>query len=88
LDEEVHTKEGVPAFGFRLRRFSKEEVPCVKEKDLPPLFFHLEDKSRFLGDPAKRISESPTRLDLAHHIVSVNDAELNLGCGLVERINK
>jgi hypothetical protein len=88
LDEEVHTKEGIPAFGFRLRRFSKEEVPCVKEKDLPPFFFHLGDKSRFLGDPTKRTSESATGLDLTHHIVSVDDAELNFGCGLVERINK
>jgi hypothetical protein len=88
LDEEVHTKQSIPAFGFCLGRFSKEKVSGIKEKDLPPFFFHLGDKSRFLGDPTKRTSESATGFHLTHHIVSVDDAELNFGCSLVERINK
>jgi hypothetical protein len=64
LNEEINTKEGVSSLGLRLRRFSKEEVSGVEEKDLFPLFFHLGDECGFLGDPAKGISESPARLDL------------------------
>jgi hypothetical protein len=44
LDEEVNTKKGIPAFGFRLKRFSKEEISCVEKKDLIPIFFDLGDK--------------------------------------------
>jgi hypothetical protein len=80
LDEEVNTKKGIPAFRFRLKRFSKEEVSCVEEKNLSPFLFHLRDKGRFLGNAAKRVSESPTGFDLSHHIVGVNDAEQGLGC--------
>jgi hypothetical protein len=86
LDEEVNTKKSVPAFSFCLKRFSKEEVPGIKEKKLSPFLFHLENKSGFLGHTAKRVSESPTRLDLTHHIVGVNDAELDFGGGPEERV--
>jgi len=85
LDEEINTKECIPPFGLRLRRFSKEEVSGVEEKDFFPLFFYLGDKSRFLGDTTKRVPESPTGLDLTHHIIGVDDAELDSGCCLEER---
>jgi len=78
VDEEVNTKKGIPAFGFCLRRFSKKKIPGVEEEDLPPFLFHLGGQSGFLGDTAKRVSESPARLDLAHHIIRIEDAELGL----------
>jgi hypothetical protein len=86
LDKEVHTKEGVPAFGFRLRRFSKKEISCVEEKDLSAFFLYLSDERRFLGNTAKRVSESPTGFDLAHHIIGIEDAELVFGVGLSKRV--
>jgi hypothetical protein len=84
LDEEIETKECISSFGLRLRRFSKEEVSGVKEKDLSTLFFYLRDKCRFLGDTTKRAPESPAGLDLTHHIIGVDDAELDSGCGFDE----
>jgi hypothetical protein len=69
-----------------LRRFSKEEVPCVNEKDLSAFFLYLSDERRFLGDTTKRVPESPTGLDLTHHIIGVDNAELDSGCCLEERI--
>jgi hypothetical protein len=63
-----------------LRRFSKKKIPGVKEEDLSPFLFHPGDHGGLLGDTAKRISESPTRLDLTHHIVCINNGELNPGC--------
>jgi hypothetical protein len=78
VDEEIDTKKSIPAFGFCLRRFSKEKIPGVEEQDLPPLLFHLGDQSGFLGDTAKRVSESAARLDLAHHIICIENAELGL----------
>jgi hypothetical protein len=84
LDEEIDTKECISSFGLRLRRFSKEEVSGVKEKDLSTLFFYLRDKCRFLGDTTKRAPESPAGLDLTHHIIGVDDAELDSGCGFDE----
>jgi hypothetical protein len=86
LDEEIDTKECISSFGLRLRRFSKEEVSGVKEKDLPTLFFYLRDKCRFLGDTTKRAPESPAGLDLTHHIIGVDDTKLDFGCCLEERI--
>jgi hypothetical protein len=82
LDEEVNTKQGIPAFGFCLRRFSEKEIPGVEKEDLPPFFFDLGNESGFLGNTAKRISESPTRLDFTHHIIRIEDAELGLGFGM------
>jgi hypothetical protein len=78
VDEEIDTKKGLPAFGFCLRRFSKKEIPGVKEQDLPPLLFYLGDQRGFLGDTAKRISESPTGFNLTHHIIRIEDGELGL----------
>jgi hypothetical protein len=78
LDQEVNTKKGVPPLRFGLKRISKKEIPGVKEEDLPPLLLHLGDKRGFLGNAAKRVSESSARLDLPHHIVRIDDAELGL----------
>jgi hypothetical protein len=85
LDEEFDAKECIPSFGVCLRRFPEEEVSRVEEKDLSSLFLYLGDKGRFLGDAAKRVSESPTGFDFTHHIVGVDDAELDFGCGLHKR---
>jgi hypothetical protein len=88
LDEEIDTQKGISPFGFRLGRFSKKEISGVEEKDLSFLFFQLGDKGGLLGDTAKGAPESAAGLDLAHHIVRVNDAELDFRCGLDERIKK
>jgi hypothetical protein len=76
LNEEVNTEKGIPAFGFCLGRFSEKEIPGVEKEDLPPFFFDLGNESGFLGNTAKRISESPTRLDFTHHIVRIENGEL------------
>jgi hypothetical protein len=79
LDEEIHTKKSVSSLGLRLRRFSKEKVSGVEEKNLSSFFFYLGDKSRFLGDTAKRIPESPTGINLSHHIIAVDNTESDFG---------
>jgi hypothetical protein len=76
LDEEIHTKEGIPPFGFGLEGPTKKEVSCIEEKDFPPILFHLGDKGGFLSDTAKGASKSPAGLDFTHHIIGINDAEL------------
>jgi hypothetical protein len=86
LDEEVDTKKGVPALGFCLRGFSKKKISGVEEKDLSAFFLYLIDERRFLGNTAKRVSESPTRFDLTHHIIGIEDAELVFGVGLSKRV--
>jgi hypothetical protein len=82
LDEEVNTKKGIPAFGFCLRGFSKKKISGIEEKDLSAFFLYLIDERRFLGNTAKRVSKSPTRLDLTHYIIGIKDAELIFGVGL------
>jgi hypothetical protein len=74
LDKEINTKKCISSFSLCLRKFSKEEVSSVEEKDLSSLFFYLRDKGRFLGETAKRASESPTGLDLAHNIIGVDNS--------------
>jgi hypothetical protein len=69
-----------------LRRFSEKQVSGIEEKDLFPFLFHLGDKRGFLGNTAKRASKSPTRLDLTHHIIRIDDAELILGFGLSQGV--
>jgi hypothetical protein len=86
LDEEINTKKGVPALSFCLRRFSKKKISGVEKEALPPFLFHLGDKSGSLGNTAKRISESAARLDLTHHIIGIEDAELVFGFGLSKRV--
>jgi len=86
LDEEIDTKKGIPAIGFGLRRFSKKKISSVKEKDILPFLLHLGDEGGFLGNTAKRVPESPTGLNLAHHIVRIEDAELTFGFGLGKRV--
>jgi len=78
VNEEINTKKGIPAFGFCLRRFSKKKIPGVEEEDLPPCLLNLGGQSGFLGDTAKRVPESPAWLDLAHHVIRIEDAELGL----------
>jgi hypothetical protein len=79
LDEEINTKKSVSSFSLRLRRFSKKKVSGVEEKNLSSFFFYLGDKGRFLGDTAKRVPESPTGINLSHHIVGVDNAESDFG---------
>jgi hypothetical protein len=78
VDEEINTKKGIPAFGLCLRRFSKKKIPGVKKQDFPPFLSDLGGQSSFLGDTAKGVSESAARLDLTHHIIRIEDAELGL----------
>jgi hypothetical protein len=78
VDKEINTKKDIPPFGFCLRRFSKKKIPGVEEQDFPPFLFDLRSQSRFLGDTAKGVSESPARLDLTHHIIRIEDGELSL----------
>ncbi len=68
-------EKGIPAFGLGWRRFSKEKIPGVEEEKPLPFLFHLGDKRGLLGDTAKRVSESPAGLDLAHHIVRIDDGK-------------
>jgi hypothetical protein len=86
LDEEIDAEKGIPAFGFGLRRSSKKKISGVEKKDVLPFLSDLGDESGFLGDTAKRGSESPAGLDLAHHVVCIDDAELILALGLGERV--
>ena len=79
MDEEVNTKQVIPAFGFCWGMFPEKEISGVEKEKLPPLFFYLGNESGLLGDTAKGISESPTRLDLTHHIIGIEDAELVFG---------
>jgi hypothetical protein len=85
LDEEARAKQGVSPFRIRLRKFSKKEISCVEEKDFLPLPSDLGDQRGFLGEAAKGISESAAGLDLAQHIVRIDNDELNAGCGLAVR---
>ena len=82
LDEKIHSEEGVLAFGFRLERLSKKEVSGIEKEDFFTLFFYLGDKGRFLGDTAKRVPESPAGLNFSHHIIGVDDSELDFGWSL------
>ncbi len=86
MDEEINTKKRILALGFCLRGFSKKKISCIEEEDLFPFLFYLGDKSGFLGNTAKRVSKSPARLDLTHHIIRIEDAELILGLGLSQSV--
>jgi hypothetical protein len=85
LNEEINPEECIFSFGLGFGRFSKEKISSVEEKNLFPFFSYLRDKGRFLGDTAKRASESPARLDFTHDIIGVNDTELGFGCRSEER---
>jgi hypothetical protein len=37
LDEEIDSEESLLTLGFRLKRFSKEEVSCIEKEDFSPL---------------------------------------------------
>jgi hypothetical protein len=77
LDEEIDTQKGISPFRLRLRRLSKKEVSRIEEEDLSPLLFYLGNQTGFLGDTAKRASKSSAGLNLTHHIIGVDDAELS-----------
>jgi hypothetical protein len=82
LDEKVDTKQVIPAFGFCWGMFPEKEISGVEKENLPPFFSYLRNESGSLGNTAKGISESPTRLDLTHHIIGIEDAELVFGFGM------
>ena len=85
LDEEFRPEKPILLFRFRLRRFSKEEVAGIEEKDPPTLFSELGDQGRFLGKTAKGVPKSAAGLDFAHHIIRVNDGKLDPGDTLSKR---
>lgn len=71
-----------------MRSFTKEEVSGIEKKDLPSLSPQLGNQSRLLGHTAKGIPKSAARLDLAHHIIGVDDTEFDLRLRLKGRDNK
>jgi hypothetical protein len=85
LDEEIDAEESLPVFDFGLRSSSKKKISGIEKEDILPFLFHLGDESGFLGNTAKGVSESTAGLDLTHHIVRVDDAELILGFRQDER---
>jgi len=62
-----------------LRKFSKEEISGVQKKNFFVFFFYLRDERGFLGNTTKRAPESAAGFYLAHHIVGVDDAEMDFG---------
>jgi DNA polymerase III delta subunit len=68
-----------------LGRFPKKEISGIEKENLPPFFYYLGNERGLLGDTAKRISESPTRFDLTHHVIGIEDAELVFGFGMSKR---
>jgi hypothetical protein len=80
LDEKIRAEEGILAFGFGLKRLSKKEVSGIKKEQFFTFLFNLGDQGRFLGDTAKGTSESPAGLNLTHHIIGIDDAELGFRC--------
>jgi len=85
LDEEFRPEKPVLLFRLCLRRLSEEEVSGIEEKDPSPLFSELGNKGRFLGETAKRVPKSAAGLDLAHHIIRINDGDLDFGTPLNKR---
>jgi hypothetical protein len=75
LDKEINPKKCISSLGLCLRRFSKEKIPCIEEKDFSPFFFYLGNESRFLGNTTKRVPKSPARFNLPHDVIGVNHAE-------------
>jgi hypothetical protein len=84
LDEEIDAKQSISPFRFCLGGLPKKEIAGIDEENFSPLAHHLTDQGCLLGHTAKGIPESPAGLDLAHHIIRVDDAELDFG-GCLER---
>jgi hypothetical protein len=84
LDEEIDAKQCISPFRFCLGRLPKKQIAGIDEENFSPLAHHLTDQGCLLGHTAKGIPESPAGLDLAHHIICVDDAELDFG-GRLER---
>jgi hypothetical protein len=85
LEEEIDAKQCISPFRFCLGRLPKKEIAGIDEENFSSLAHHLTDQSCLLGHTAKGIPESPTGLDLAHHIIRVDDAELDFGGRLARR---
>jgi hypothetical protein len=79
LDEEIDAKQCISPLRFCLGRLPKKEIAGIDKKNFFPLAHQLTDQGCLLGHTAKGVSESPARLHLAHHIIRVDDAELNSG---------
>jgi hypothetical protein len=85
LDKEIDAQQSISPFRFCLGRLPKKEIAGIDEKNFSPLVHHLTDQGCLLGHTAKGVSESPAGLHLAHHIIRVDDAELDFGGGLERR---
>jgi hypothetical protein len=77
LDEEVNAKQCVSPFRFCLGRLSKKKIAGIDQENSSPLAHHLTDQGCLLGHTAKGIPESPAGFDLAHHVIRVDDTELD-----------
>jgi len=85
LNEEIDAKQCISPFRFCLGRLPKKKIAGIDEKNFSPLAHHLTDQGCLLGHTAKGVSESPAGFHFAHHIIRVDDAELNFGGGLERR---
>jgi hypothetical protein len=85
LDEEIDAKQCISPFRFRLGKLPKKEIAGIDEKNFFPFAHYLTDQGCLLGHTAKGVSESPAGFDLPHHIIGVNDAELDFGYGSEQR---
>jgi hypothetical protein len=84
LDEEIDAKQTISPFRFCLGGLPKKQIAGIDEENFSPLASDLTDQGRLLGHTAKGIPESPAGLNLPHHIICVDDAELDFG-GRLER---
>jgi hypothetical protein len=85
LDEEIGAKQCISPFRFCLDRLPKKQIAGIDKEDFSPLAHHLTDQGCLLGHTAKGIPESPAGLHLTHHIIRVDDAELDFGVRLERR---
>jgi hypothetical protein len=85
LEEEIGAKQSISPSRFCLGRLSKKEIAGIEEENFSSLAHHLTDQSCLLGHTAKGVPESPAGLHLAHHIIRVDDAELDFGSRLERR---
>jgi hypothetical protein len=81
LDEKIDPKEAVLSLGLCLGRFSKEEITGVEKENGLSFLFNLIHQGRFLGHTAKGIPKSPAGFNLSHHVIGIDQGQLNFGCG-------
>jgi hypothetical protein len=84
LNEEIDAKQCISPFRFCLGRLPEKEIAGIDEENFSPLAHHLMDQGFLLGHTAKGVPKSPTGFHFAHHIIRVDDAELDFG-GRLER---